>query len=71
LNAWAQDSVREKIEEKISSGALPFIDGDELVGCIQDGHDEDDNLKADILLENLACKASGVLAMRQSAAFFK
>ncbi|HSW35446.1 MAG TPA: glycine/sarcosine/betaine reductase complex component C subunit beta [Candidatus Limnocylindrales bacterium] len=56
----------EKIEEKISAGALPFMDGNELVGCIQDGHDEDENLKADILLENLACKASGVLAMRSA-----
>ncbi len=56
----------EKIEQKVSSGALPFIDGDKLIGCIQDGHDEDDNLKADILLENLSCKASGILAMRNA-----
>jgi glycine/sarcosine/betaine reductase complex component C subunit beta len=57
---------QDKVAQKISSGALPFMDGDELVGCIQDGHDEDSNLKADILLENLSCKASGVLAMRSA-----
>jgi glycine/sarcosine/betaine reductase complex component C subunit beta len=59
---------REKIDEKLLAGALPLFDGEVLVGCIQDGHDEDDNLKADILLENLSCKASGVLAMRSAIA---
>ena len=53
------------VEAKIATGALPLHNGDTLIGCIQDGHDEDENLKAHILLENLACKASGVLAMRQ------
>lgn len=57
---------RDKVEQKLSLGALPLLDGDELVGCIQDGHDEDDNLKADILLENLSCKASGILAIRRA-----
>ena len=52
------------IEEKISKGALPLYNGSALIGTIQDGHDEDDNLKAHILLENLSCKASGILAIR-------
>ncbi|MDW7738989.1 MAG: glycine/sarcosine/betaine reductase complex component C subunit beta [Bacillota bacterium] len=54
-----------KIEEKIKAGAMSLQIGGNTVGCIQDGHDEDDNLKADILLENLSCKASGVLAIRK------
>ncbi len=59
------NGVEEKlIREKIAAGALPLYNGDLLIGCIQDGHDEDDNLKAHILLENLTCKATGVLAMR-------
>ncbi len=52
------------IEEKIKAGALPLYNLGSLVGCIQDGHDEDENLKAHILLENLSCKATGVLAVR-------
>lgn len=60
----------DMIEQKISGGALPLMDKGQLVGCIQDGHDEDDNLKADILLENLACKASGVLAIRHAISSF-
>ncbi|MDQ3780162.1 MAG: glycine reductase, partial [Chloroflexota bacterium] len=47
-------------------GSLPlFLAGDpEPVGCILIGHDEDTNLVAHILLENLATKASGALAVR-------
>lgn len=49
-----------------ADGALPlYLDGHEKpVGCILDGHDEDENLVAHILLENLATKASGALALR-------
>ncbi len=45
--------------------ALPiFVRGDHLVGCIQRGHEEDPSLVPDILIENLAARASGVLALR-------
>lgn len=70
LKRLGEGIARAKIEEKISAGGLPLMLGSELVGCIQDGHDEDSNLKADILLENLACKASGVLAMRRALRSF-
>lgn len=53
-----------QINSKIDQGALPLFNNKELVGCVIDAHDEDDNLKADIILENLACKASGILAIR-------
>ena len=56
----------EQIEGKLSEGhALPlYIKADRLVGCIQRGHEEDDSLTPDILLENLTTRASGVLALR-------
>jgi len=56
----------ESIKEKIESGlALPlYTIKNELVGCVQTGHEEDKFLSAHILLENLCNKASGVIAMR-------
>ena len=35
-----------------------------IIGCIQAAHDEDSSLAADVLLENLACKASATMALR-------
>jgi len=61
LGAGVEENL---VRKKITAGALPLYNGEILIGCIQDGHDEDDNLKAHILLENLSCKATGVLAMR-------
>ena len=43
--------------------ALPLFHGGKLVGCVRNGHDVDSNLFAHIMMENLACKASGVLAL--------
>ncbi|MCC6314372.1 MAG: glycine reductase [Thermomicrobiales bacterium] len=47
-------------------GSLPlYLDGySGPVGCVLVGHDEDTNLVAHILLENLATKASAALAVR-------
>lgn len=47
------------------SETLPlYLDGfDGPVGCVTVGHDEDKNLVSHILLENLATKASGALAL--------
>jgi betaine reductase len=45
--------------------ALPlFLDG-RVVGAIARGHEEDESLTANVLLENLAAKATGVLALRR------
>ncbi len=54
------------IESALSDGYnLPlFVEGDRLVGCVQRLHDEDASLVADILLENLSARASGVMALR-------
>jgi len=46
------------------NGALALYDGDREVGWIRADHDEDPSLAADVLLENLAIKASGVRALR-------
>ena len=35
-----------------------------LIGCIHAAHDEDSSLTADVLLENLVCKATAVMAFR-------
>ncbi len=54
----------EKIEEAIGQGnALPVYFQGELVGSLRRDHDQDDTLKAEVLMENLLAKASGSLAM--------
>jgi glycine/sarcosine/betaine reductase complex component C subunit beta len=53
------------IETKIANeGAIPLFNRDLVVGCMCRGHEEDPFLTSNILLENLACKATGVLAVR-------
>lgn len=54
-----------QIEDNISAGAVPlYVEKNRIVGCVRAGHEEDKNLTADIILENLANKASGLVAMR-------
>ena len=58
-----------EIEAKISLGeAIALYDGDQVAGCFLHGHREDASLDAGVLLENLAAKASGVLALRHALA---
>jgi betaine reductase len=65
LNRLGAGHSNEAIESKITrEGAIPLYHGGHRVGCIRRGHDEDQFLAPGILLENLACKATGVLAMR-------
>lgn len=52
------------VEAEIAGGALPLYENGQLAGCFRQGHDEDENLFAPILLENLSAKASGILALR-------
>lgn len=50
-------------EQGASDGALPlFHDGRE-AGAMEKAHDLDESLSAPVLLENLACKATGALAL--------
>jgi betaine reductase len=57
----------EFIENKVkNTWAMPlYVHGDNLVGCLQRGHAEDPNLTPEILVENLAARASGVMALRR------
>jgi len=45
--------------------AVPLVGADgQLLGAMLPGHDEDDTLTGQVLLENLACKATAALALR-------
>ena len=57
--AMSATDMHALVEEHIAEPLT--IDG-ELVGCVKRAHDEDENLSAHIILENLSVKASGVLA---------
>jgi betaine reductase len=54
------------LDERIDKhGALPIVGVDgRLLGAMLPGHDEDDTLTGQVLLENLACKATAALALR-------
>lgn len=67
-DAWVkklgQGKSMEKIREIIEQGnALPIYFNDKLVGSFRRDHERDDTLKAEVLLENLVAKATGVLAI--------
>jgi len=65
LKRLGQGFTASAIEEKIAhEGACALRHHGQIVGCIARGHEEDPVLTAGILLENLACKASGILAIR-------
>ncbi len=53
-----------ELEEAVNKqGALPiFIEG-KVVAICRRAHDTDENLSAHVMLENLACKSSGVLSL--------
>jgi betaine reductase len=54
------------LEERIERhGATPLLGVDgRLLGAMLSGHEEDDTLTGQVLLENLACKATAALALR-------
>lgn len=55
----------QEIERRIAeSGAEALYHTGELVGCVKKAHDWDANLSAHHMVENLAVKASGVLALK-------
>src|SRR5262249_3581894 len=56
------DALAERIERH---HAVPLVGvGGRLLGAMLPGHDEDDTLTGQVLLENLACKATASLALR-------
>lgn len=66
LERLGEGVPRERVEAAATEpGAVPlYVERDRLVGCVLRGHEEDAVLTGQVLLENLACKASGMLAMR-------
>ena len=54
--------LRERIERH-HAVPLAGVDG-RLLGAVLPGHEEDDTLTGQVLLENLACKATAALALR-------
>jgi betaine reductase len=48
-----------------ADGALTIYEGNRVAGSMLRAHDLDESLSADVLLENLACKATGALALEQ------
>jgi glycine/sarcosine/betaine reductase complex component C subunit beta len=46
-----------------SNSGLPIYDNGALLGSMAAAHDQDESLAASVLLENLACKATGALAL--------
>jgi glycine/sarcosine/betaine reductase complex component C subunit beta len=46
-----------------SNGALPLFDDGRTAGAMSQAHDLDESLSASVLLENLACKTTGALAL--------
>lgn len=58
------DLVRLGEDPRVEDGDLPLYEGDEVVGTFARAHDEDEALSARALLDNLACKAGGVHALR-------
>ncbi len=53
--------IKEKLDRE---EALPLNFNGELVGCIRRAHEEDEDLRAGVILEGLAVKASAFLALR-------
>jgi betaine reductase len=60
-NGTTATAIGDKIEREAAS---PLRHRGQVVGCMSRGHDEDPALTAGILLENLTCKATGILAIR-------
>jgi hypothetical protein len=54
------DKIMQVIQEE---GALPLYYQRKIIGAIKRDHDDDDTLKAHVLLENMVSKASGSLVM--------
>jgi betaine reductase len=57
-------SLAADIEARCAKGALGLYSGERLVGAFEHGHEEDANLIAEVLLENLAAKVTAAHSLR-------
>ena len=53
------------VEDAVARGAIPLYDTGVVVGSVRADHEQDEALSAQVLLENLACKATATLAFHQ------
>lgn len=58
------DLIRLGDDPEESLGEIALFEQEKVIGAVGSGHDVDESLRPHILLENLACKASGVHALR-------
>lgn len=66
LSRLCDGATLQEITKKVACGiGLPIYFNSQVIGCIQRAHEQDEALSAQVILENLACKASGVLALRR------
>jgi betaine reductase len=63
---WRVPRMRSltEIEALCKNGALPLYSGEQLIGAFEAAHAEDASLAAEVLLENLAAKATAAHALR-------
>jgi hypothetical protein len=61
-HATALEEIKQLVADHKADG---LYQDDELIGCVKQAHDTDENLAAHFMLENLAVKASGVLSLLQ------
>jgi hypothetical protein len=61
LAPGTSDAIVKPIE---TGDAIPLWLGDQVVGSIARGHEQDEALTANVLLENLVAKCTGMLALR-------
>lgn len=65
LGTLEKSTELEQIEALVNdSGAAALEYQGQLVGCVKRAHEHDPNLRADVMLENLASKASAALVLR-------
>ena len=67
LRSLKESQPHSAIEIQVADAdrALPlYLRDGRLVGCINRAHEEDASLTADVVLENLACKATAAIALR-------
>jgi len=64
LQRLEKGHTADEIEQEIKDGsALPLYFDGRIIGCCRKAHEFDECLSSCVLLENIACKAGGVLAL--------
>jgi len=62
-DGFAKSAIAARVAQEKAALPLYLRDG-RMIGCIHAAHDEDGSLAADVLLENLVCKATATMALR-------